>query len=334
MALQVLDKFEPKDPTALPKIIHHSLIDWDGEEPSGGGSGAFYMEQNNTSAPATTFGVITASKDGFKLVDGAIVALKLKYPLGLGAKLNINDLGSKNIKWRNQSISSITFFAGDTIVLIYDEAGSCWRLVAFDRYGDQGSAYAICKTATSENTKEITLKNYTINIGNLLMIKFENAVNPSAERTFVKFIGGVLEQSLEIMYQGASSNLPISAGSVATFLISDKGGGISFLDLQGVNEVSEDPQQIIIQDSYNYDANDDNAVPTAKAAAEIAKDEIQDAFAESSMTYQQAAGNEGRIVTPKAAKNILDTRVWTGTQTEYDAITTKSQDTIYFIKEA
>lgn len=301
MALQVLDKFEPKDPTALPKILHHSLIDWDGDEPTGGGAGSYYLVQNNSSAPATMYGVITAAKDGFQLVDGAMVAIRLTYPLGLGAKLKIGNTAEKNIKWRNQNISSITFFAGDTIVLIFSEADNCWRLIAFDRYGDQGSAYAICKSETSENTKEITLQNYTIVTGNLLMIKFENAVNPDASRTIVMFKGGVIEQNLVIQYQGSETGIPISAGSVATFLVSDA-GGITFLDLQGVNEVGEEPQQIVIQDSYNYDVNDDSSVPTSKAAAEIAKDEISKL-------------------------------IWVGTQAQYDAITSKIPNILYFIKE-
>lgn len=303
MAFLVLDKFEPKDPTALPKILRKSLIDWEGEEP-GSNAGSFCMVQNNTEAPAESGGIITASKDGFSLVDGVIVSVTLKYPMGSLAKLNINNTGAKSIVMRSGATTKNRFLTYDTLTFMYDEGYGVWRIISYDTFAESESSYGICRTATNVDNKEINISGYILAGGNILMVKFTNAVSQTAAKTYLRIAkgDGTYTDYMQIKYQDRGTTLPITAGCTATFVIVQIVGGY-YLDLQGINEVGEEPQKIVIQDSNNYDLDDDEAVPTCNAASAIA-------------VYR------------------INEKMWVGTQEQYDAITTKDADTFYFIRES
>lgn len=262
----------------------------------GGGKGATYFgTQSNTTAPASTLGThtVTVGED-YKLEKGAILTVKMIYPLGIGAKLKVDETAAKNIRWRGQNILSISFYAGDTITYMFD--GTFYNIISCDRLDNGATRYAKCTTPTDTILKEVTLSNFTVETGKIIVINFTNGFDQERAAQ-IKFINGATSSTLDVYYQGQRLGVPIEDGDTATFVIAAFDSGIRYLDLQGVNKIGDDTpqQQINIADSQNYNINDDESVPTVKAASDM-----------------------------------INSRIIICSESEYLAMT-KSTDTIYFI---
>lgn len=261
----------------------------------GNGTSSYFGTQTNTEAPSSLYGVHTVSVgDDYKLEKGTILTVKMLYPLGLGAKMNVSETGAKNIRWRGQNIVNISFYTGDLITFMYD--GTFYNIISCDRLDNGATRYAKCTTPTDTTLKEVTLSNFTVETGKIIVINFANGFDPEKENQ-IKFINGTTPVSLDVYYQGSKIGIPIEDGDTATFVVASFDNGIRYLDLQGVNKIGEDTpsQQINIADSQNYNINDDESVPTVKAASDM-----------------------------------INSRIVICTESEYLAMT-KLSDTIYFI---
>lgn len=141
MAFLVLDKFEPKDPTALPKILRKSLIDWEGTEPGKVGIGEC------TTEGATKVVSITS----FSIEAGVQVRIHFTKSVPASSTININDSGGKPIYWKASAIGDNVIVEGDYANFIYYD--NKYLLISVDRCG----VFKVRTSTDYDNTDDTSL---------------------------------------------------------------------------------------------------------------------------------------------------------------------------------
>lgn len=167
----------------------------------------------------------TAEKDvdcnGFKLNTGAFVIVKFTVTNTAAVAnltLNVNGTGAKPIKYRNANLSAVGVLAANRFyIFVYD--GTNYQIVGDldtnSTYSNAslGQGYGTCGTAADTAAKAVTLSNYALTLGGVVVVKFTNAV-PASATLNVNSKG-----AKPIFYKGAAitANV-IQAGDVATFI--------------------------------------------------------------------------------------------------------------------
>lgn len=93
------------------------------------GQAAVQAAINNTSAN------INVTLSNYKLVGNGVVSIMFKNNVPANAKLNINSQGSRVIWYRGAPIAAGVIKAGDRCLFMYNSSGSCYHLLAIDRWG-------------------------------------------------------------------------------------------------------------------------------------------------------------------------------------------------------
>ena len=158
---------------------------------------------------------------GFKLNTGAFVIVKFTVTNTAAVAnltLNVNSTGAKHIKYRGANLSSAGILAANRLyTFVYD--GTNYELIGDldtnSTYSNAslGQGYGTCGTAEATAAKAVTLSNYALTVGGVVVVKFTYAV-PASATLNVNSKG-----AKPIFYKGAAitANV-IQAGDVATFI--------------------------------------------------------------------------------------------------------------------
>lgn len=306
------------------------------EEVLGGkSSGGFVVAQTN-GTPSST---INVSESAIKaLSKGLTLYLKLKFPLPANALMQINSLASRTIKIGGASTKFGYAAAGSHVTLVYD--GTDFNIVSIDRVVDNSSFFGTCETATSDTTKIVQVgDDYILGEGNTLTIQFKNALNTAVNQLRLMKGEATTVVTGTIIYEGSTTNIPIEAGNYATFVYTD-----SKFILQYAKEKQDPPETVDIAtreereetiESGKPDTfyDNDQRVPTCALSYELGVQAAAESILVSTPSYEAAATQEDVLASPKVVKGILDSRILVLTQAEYDAITSKNPNILYFIKE-
>lgn|SRR5574344_186163 len=360
--LKVYDKFGPAN-SSVGKLLDSSNINWD-EDPPSSGSGNYIGEQNNASASST----ITVTIPNFERKVGTIISVRFKFNVPYLATLKVNDTDACAIWYRGSGIPNNTIGMGDTAMLQYD--GNHYVVVGTNRISKYQTVYSKCSTPTATSAKVISVaSDYILNYGSVLIVKFENAVNSSAcTLTLVDGQGNQVMSPKTIAYQGSTTDLPISAGDTVTLAFD-----ATYYQITAINATdTPDNLPVLDSDNYiDLDALDDDTIPTSIVARIIADDVAKQisisatansgisithtnytkswsiglGAASSSMqggvklsTYSTITtdisnSDDTKAVTPKALPAFFDSKIWIGTQAQYDALSSYDANKLYFIKE-
>lgn len=353
MALLVYDKFKPENETNLPKVIDSKYVEFDDTTlktinnqsiiGSGNitidGGGGYLVTQSGTTNNTIT---VTASNITSYTV-GLTLYLKLTLPLPTAAKIQINSLGAKNIKYNGQTTTFALAKANSYITLVYD--GTNFNIISLDRFQDNNTIYATNSDTTATTIKVISVgADYQLEQGNILTVKFTNSFGSGTNQLRLKRADDTVVVTANIEYNGSTTNIPISAGDYATFVFVDG----KFI-LQSAKQEQDPPESIEIITKDDWDKADTDAkkqelyldeskVPSANANSSIIAyfmGLIARATSDGSLGihYSNANNFAGLASDVKCIKNILDDRIIVLTQAEYDALGTKQFDAIYLIKE-
>lgn len=76
-------------------------------------------------------GALTVTISDFEVTNGSIVTILFNYDVPTAATLNINQMGDKNIYYRNNAISNQIILAGDLVTFIY--SNDIFYVIGIDR---------------------------------------------------------------------------------------------------------------------------------------------------------------------------------------------------------
>lgn len=181
-------------------------------------NGAYYG--TCSTGASTTTKAVTCSN--FTLATGAVIAVKFSNT-NTGAvgslQLNVNSTGAKPIKYRGGNLPSAgTLASGRVYLFAYD--GTNWELVGdLDSESESatnealGQGYGVCSTAAGTAAKTVSITNYLLTTGGVVVVKFDNNVPASATLNVTS------KGAKAIYYKGAAITAGvINAGDTATFM--------------------------------------------------------------------------------------------------------------------
>lgn len=142
MAIQVLDMFEPKDASLLPKVIKQSYIDWEGNDPyavpnipdAQPSAGLYFGTQTDAQASST----INVSAPGFMSAKGAIVVFRLQYDTVQGQMLTVRNTDQTHAvslfglldDTADANVSAAQYKAGDLLMCTFGTSNAThWKVI-------------------------------------------------------------------------------------------------------------------------------------------------------------------------------------------------------------
>lgn len=180
-----------------------------------------YYGTCDTAADTAAKVVTLTDATGFSLTAGAVVVVKFTNTNSVASPtLNVNSTGAKSIyrygtTAANTSQSSTGWRAGAVQIFVYDGTGWVRDFWENSTYANTtlGQGYGTCSTAEATTAKVVTLSNYNLVAGGIVVVKFTDAVPASATMNINE------KGAKDIYYRGAAivANV-INAGDIATFM--------------------------------------------------------------------------------------------------------------------
>lgn len=153
--------------------------------------------------------------------DGLTIAYKVPVAGASETKLNINNLGAKTVYRQASSKVTTHYPVGSVILLVYTTNSSSvgsWQCTDYDSnttYSNAslGQGYGTCATAEATAAKTVTLANYALTVGGIVVVKFTHGVPVNATLNVNS------KGAKPIYYHGAAITAHvIKAGDTVTFI--------------------------------------------------------------------------------------------------------------------